>query len=232
MYICFYYSCTNASRVSGSYVRCLFSYSNYCWAISQSLANIKPKRNATTTTGMINEERSWYILGREYCGILTYPPFPTSQVNGSHKGLLVSEGTIQTLSSKDPGGMSCIRWLHKELAHWLDFVSSAWETSWRGQQGRFYQHHLRQIFSSKLPDARYKIRKGTNRLKTLQRMRLGREIHVRTWARRTTWIYVPGNLEDYPYMPRAGCIFRKGQEDTRMVTTQWPLGSRKAGSEG
>ena len=145
MYICFYYSCTNASGVSGSYVRCLFSYSNYCWAISQSLANIKPKRNATTTTGMINEERSWYILGREYCGILTYPSFPTSQVNGSHKGLLVSEGTIQTLSSKDSDGMFCIWWLHKELAHWLDFVSSAWETSqgWRGQQGRFYQNQLR-----------------------------------------------------------------------------------------
>ena len=52
-------------------------------------------------------------MGREHGGILTYPALPTSQVNGSHEDgdphfswdLLVSEGTVQTLISKDPDSM-------------------------------------------------------------------------------------------------------------------------------
>lgn len=69
-------------------------------------------------------------------------------------------------------------WLHQELPHWLDFVSSAWKTShgWGGLQDRFYQNHLRQILSPLVPDARYKIMKVKNRLNTLERMRLWKEI--------------------------------------------------------
>lgn len=113
------------------------------------------------------------------------------------------------------------------------FFSSAWETSqgWRGQQGRFYQHHLS---------------KYSHQNCLMQGIRSGQwQIDwklCREWGLglRYMWeqgpgeppVYIPGNLEDHPYMPRAGYIFRKGQEDTKMVTTQWPCRSMKAGSEG